>query len=511
MPEEKKPKVVVNSDFESKVLADKDLSKIDSYFVGMIEQGQDIGTAPTEGKTAAEILVTDRSTKITLNRDNEASEWAYENDPAVYSAVERLDTVMNNGFDVLMKVDEGKEPSERQKKAKELIEERVPLLINKASSVITNKCIHGWAVLKKTIKRGGKDIVGLVELNPKECVPIINSYTGELGGKAGKGLDSTHPNDEVALIQKGHVYKYQSDGQVNQEDKTFYFKRDEIIPFPNEDRGKFIGTSPIGRVLRLVEIKKSMENVVELIVRRFGPQICVIVGNADYNLSKADIPPEYLRDDAGNPVSRATARKNYKTAVFSNIETNIRKWADGDTLVQMMEYGVDVKTINPTASPFDYARYIDLFSNYIKIGILGVYVQGRIDITSAVMQERLMRDLKDKANRERVQIENILNKEYVDEVLKANGYSTGYVYIKFKQIDRVDDQRDANVEMLRSQAMRNYMSYVGKIPDYLLKKWDMEDLKDAIPPPKRQFGEPGRETRDQTQDDSEGEGQSPQQ
>jgi len=501
-------KVEIDGKFEKEVLADPELSKIDPHFMAMISEGQEIGTAPSEEEvTSAALLITDRSTKITLNRDAAACVWAFENDASVYSAVERLDTVMNNGFDVLMKVEEDKQPSERQKRAKELIEERVPLLTEKASSIILNKAIHGWAVLKKTQR--GKDIIGLVELDPGQCTPIINSYTGELGGKSGLGLDPENKGNKIALIQKGTVYKYQADGGISTEEKTFYFTRDEIIPFPSGDRGKFKGTSPIKRVLRLVEIKKSLENVVELIVRRFGPQICVIVGNADYNLSKADIPPEYLRSN-GTPVSRATARKAYKTAVFSNIEENIRKWADGDTLIQMMEYGVDIKTINPTASPFDYARYIDLFSNYIKIGILGVYVQGRIDITSAVMQERLMRDLKDKALRERMQVEHILNKEYVDEVLKAHQYSVGSVYIKFKQIDKIDDQRDANVEMLRSQTMRNYMAYVGKIPEYLLKKWGMEDLKDTTPPPRRGQGQgqPGREPRDQTSKDAEGEGQS---
>lgn len=491
--------------------ADATLKEIDPTFVAMIKEGQDVGTTPAEITTSTATTITDRSTKITLARNDDACIWAYENDSSVYSAVERLDTVMNNGFDVFMKVEEGKQPSERQKQAKILIEGRVPMLTEKASSIINNKAIFGWAVLKKTMKKEGKDIAGLVELDPSQCTPIIDPFTGDLGGNVGKGLDSTSPTDKVALIQKGVVYNYQADGTATPETKTYYFTRDEIIPFPSGDRGKFKGTSSIKRVLRLVEIKKSLENTVELIVRRFGPQIAVTVGNADYNLSKSDIPPEYLRDSTGAPVARATARKAYKDAVFSNIQDNVRKWADGDTLVQMMEYGVSINTINPSASPFDYARYIDLFSNYIKIGILGVYVQGRIDITSAMMQERLMRDLKDKAIRERIQVEDILNREYVSEVLKANGYSSDYVYIKFKPIDRIDDQRDANVEMLRSQAIRNYMGFAGKVPEYLLKKWEMEDLKDVTPPqPKRSQGQPGRDVRDQSSSDEEGAGTSQQ-
>jgi len=431
------------------------------------------GTVPTEEE--ADINVTDRSTKLTIPRNDFGSEWAYENEVAVYNAMLRLENIVNTGLFIAPKKKEYEDDkNENHKKlveAQELFKDRIPMIEEKVSSIVRNRGCYGWAVLKKTIS--GIDITDLIELDPKECTPVRDSKTGKLGGKIGVGLDPDRQNAEIALIQKGKIAKYSSDGTINYEDEMFYFDNDEIMVFPMKDRGKFIGTSPIKRILRLVEIKKSMENVSELIVRRFGPQIKVIVGNKDYNMSNAEIPQSYLRDSDGNAVDKATARTSYKKKMFNDIAKNVKKWADGDTLVQMVEFGIDIETFNPSSNSFDYARYIDMFANYIKIGILGTYLQGRVDITSSVMQTKLMRDLRDLAERERKRILAVFNEEYVKVILKAKGFKEDFVHLEFNPIDQEDKEKEALIEEIKSNAILNYARAGMKVPEGVQEKMDL--------------------------------------
>jgi len=431
------------------------------------------GTVPTEEE--ADIDITDRSTKLTIPRDDNGCEWAFENEVSVYNAMLRLENIINTGLFIAPKKkeyeDDDNEKHGKLVEAQELFKDRIPLLEEKVSSIIRNRGCYGWAVLKKTIS--GKDITDLIELDPKECTPVRDSTTGKLGGKIGVGLDPDRGNAQIALIQKGRIAKYSSDGSINYEEKMFYFGNEEIMVFPTNDRGKFIGTSPIKRVLRLVEIKKSMENVAELVVRRFGPQIKVIVGNKDYNMSTAEIPQSYLRDSDGNAIDKATARASYKKKIFNDIAKNVKKWADGDTLVQMVEYGIDIETFNPSSQSFDYARYIDMFANYIKIGILGTYLQGRIDITSSVMQTKLMRDLKDLAERERKRILSVFNEEYTKVILKNHGFEEDFVHLEFNPIDQEDKEKEALIEEIKSNAVLNFSRAGIKVPEGVQEKLDL--------------------------------------
>lgn len=444
-------------------------------------QGTD-GSVSTEDTTTGDIsmddtlLVKDRSVKIKITRDDDGCEWAYDNDVFVKNNVDRIDSIMNNGFIVNINQEYIKDdkPTQKAKGAKKLIENKVMTtsLQEKLSVMIKNRAIYGFGVGKKRFNE--KDIIGLVEIDSKECTPIRNLSTGELGGSIGKGLNGKEPNMEVAMIQYGNIPTYTAQGEVTYLQDYFYFSDDEIFYITNNDRGKFKGTSPVMRVLRLVEIKKTMENAVELVTKRFGPQMWIIVGNEVNNLSTADIPKSYLEDEDGNPIDKSIARQAFKTEVFSAIDTQIKRWIEGDSLVQLAEFGVDVKTINPSSSSFDYAKYIELFADFIKIGILGLDMPGRVDVTSGIMQTNLTRDLRDYLIRDRGIIINMLNQRFTNIILEANGYDKDIVHLDFKPLDLNDEAQRVDIELKKSQAVYNYMKGGWTdLPEYLKKDWNM--------------------------------------
>ena len=441
------------------------------------------GSTSTESTTVGDTSmedtydVTDRSVHIKITRDDDGCEWAYDNDVAVSNNVDRLDSILNNGFVVRINPDyiKGDKRPPKAEKARRLIKKRIvsEKLQEKLSVMIKNRAIYGFGITKKLMS--GKDVVGLVEIDSKECTPIRNLSTGELGGDVGKGLNPDNKEMEVAMIQYGNTVVYDYQGNATYTNTYFYFTDDEIIYITNNDRGKFKGVSPVMRTLRLVEIKKTLENAVELLTKRFGPQMWVIVGNEINNLSTTDIPQEYLVDSDGNQIDKATARKNFKTAVFSAIDAQIKRWVNGDALVQLAEFGVDIKTINPSSSTFDYQKYIELCADFIKIGILGLDMPGRVDVTSGIMQTRLTRDLRDKFNRDRGIIEGILNERFTKPILMANGYESDLVEIRFKNLDLNDELQDVELELKKSQTIYNYMKGGWTdLPEHLKEKWGID-------------------------------------
>jgi len=441
-----------------------------------VEEATAGATPPEE---FADINVDDRAVKVVIDRGDTGCEWAYENDVAVYNNLQRLTNTFNNGYEVVI-TDREMEDNRAAKRAKEYLElKKEELELQKKTDVlIINKGIFGFGILKKRVNNGN-EIIGLVPLDCHEdrCVPIINSMTGELGGETGLGLDPNNEKAEVALIQKGKVAKYDAEGNISYTDKPFYFAKEEIIALPGNERGKFKGISAVRRVLRLVEIKKTLENVVEFIVRRYGPQIWIIVGNKDYNLSNTRIPEGYLRDSDGNPIDLDIARKNYKNAIFKDIEDGIQKWVEGETMLQIAEYGIEPVMKAPQTNLFQYSRYIDLFADYIKVGIFGLDVAGRIDVTSAIMQDRLYRDLKDRARRERAHIENLLHRTLTIPLLKSKGFSDKVINVvryQFLPLDKTDFKEDAEMERSRSMTVKNYMDAGVKVPKYLQERWGLK-------------------------------------
>lgn len=430
------------------------------------------GTTTKDEESA--IIVDDRSPNVQIPRTDDGMEWAYENDVSVANSVDRLDNIMNTGFDVFIS-EEFKDVKKAQK-AKALIEERMKVVPTKMSSVIKMRSIFGFSILKKVIK--DKDIIGLVELDSKECKPIRNPFTGDLGGETGKGVDPDNEQKEIALVQVGNTVEYDKDGEPQYNQKNFYFGRTDIIPFTNNDRGKFKGVSPVRRVIRLVESKKTIENLIEMIVRRFGPQIWLKVGNEKINFQNAEIPSEFLRDSDGNTIDKVTARNSWKAAIFSNIAENVEKWVNGETLFQIAEWGLEVEVINPSSNLADYVRYVMLYADFIKIGILGLDVPGRVDVTSSVMLERLTRDIKDKLTRDRNNIEWILTEEYVKPILKANEFNQEMIFIKHKPMDMFDLEKEVGIERQKSETVFNYArSGLTEIPEHIVKKWGLEKVK----------------------------------
>ena len=328
------------------------------------------GTAPTEMLTVGStemidttIGMNDRSLNLKITRDDAGCEWSYENDEAVFNSISRLDGIVNNGFDVNITPDYKKETEDPKaieaqkfitKKTKEL------KLRDITSSEIKNRALFGFSVTKKINTGNGEDIAILVPLYPLECKPIRDITTGKLGGKQSVGLDKTRSTEEIAIIQKGNVVSYSSYGdQLTANIVYFYMTPSEVITMNDNDRGKFKGVSRVLRVLRYVEIKKNLENAVELISRRFGPQVWVTVGNEQYNLTKADLPKSYLTNaSTGNPIDPATARAQFKADKMNDILTNIRNMVNGDGLVNIAEFGIEAKTFNPSAGGLDYQKYI---------------------------------------------------------------------------------------------------------------------------------------------------------
>lgn len=463
--------------------------KKEAGFSGQVIAGETIkkptdGSSPYEnvssGDTAMDdtSAVKDRSVKINITRDDAGCKYAYENDAAVFNSVSRKDNIINNGF-VVKTIDPD---DEKLKEGKLFLENRIAQLglQDRVSSMITNKATYGFSVTKVLIK--GRDIIGLVDISSDECVPIRDLNTGMLGGESGKGLDP-NSSKEVAIIQKGNTIVYDATGESTTTEKYFYFANEEIISMGNNDRGMYKGVSDVMRSIRYVEIKKTLENVVDIIARRFGPQIWVTVGNENHNLSDVDIPSTYLRDGDGNLVDPDLARKNYKSAAMTAINTEIQQWVDGDSLVQLAEYGVSASVINPSSKVFPYREYIELMADFIKTTILGLDTPGRVDVTSGEMQDKLTRDIRDSAIRERNNIMDVLTLMLFNPILEANGYEIGTIFVEFEELDMMDEERDARIEELKSKAIYNYMKGgFTKPPDFLIKKWGLteEDVASII-------------------------------
>ncbi len=438
--------------------------------------------------------VTDSATKIdtlptiSLPRDNDedamdSCQWAEENDHSVHNSISLHDNTMNNGF--VSYIDSEKEKDQKDEyyiEAMEYIKEESSAskddLRSHVSAMIRNhdKFGMGISVLKKT--KDGKDVI--IDLDTRECSPIKNLETGRLGDGAGRGLDKEHPNRDIAVIQHGNVATYSDTGYTSLDKKYFYFEEKNLLIFPNRDGGRLIGTSPVRRILRLVEIKMLLQNVLALLAKRFGPQIYVQIGNADMNIQDKDIPASYTnaKDDSGDIVNIDTARDNYKTDLYAALEESLKDWVNGDNIFQLIEYGIEIKTINPSSGMMDFGRYIQLLANYIKIGILDLDVSGRIDVTSGVMEEQISKDLKDKVGPDREYIIENINEKYTKMKLNAKfPRAVGIVKLKFNKLDLFNETEKTSIEVEKSKAVYNYSKAGYEIPEYLKREWNMEDIK----------------------------------
>jgi len=445
------------------------------------------GSAADEDSNA-EYVADDRSLRIQLDRDDAACAWCYEHDVTVYNSIQRRIGVINNGFDILYTDSkenfDTNEFEEFKNKTLNEITNKIKLG-TKLESALVNKYLYGFGVLRKQMI--ANELVRLVELDSSECKPIRDLSTNELGGPVGKGLDEYRPEAEIAMVQYGKRPIYTALGTSADTLVYFYFTRDEIIPIGNMDRGKFIGISPVLRIIRLVEIKKTLENCIDLLVRRYGPQIWLTIGNEKMNFSNTEIPPSYYTDTNGNPVDMVTARNNYKTAILNAIQASVQSFADSTSLIQLAEFGISPQIFNPSSSLMDYKGYLDKIDDAIKTAILGLDIPGRIDVTSSLMQDKLTRDLKDSATKERNFIETILNEDLFAYYLKREGKSPNYARLIFKPLDRTEAHTDAEIEKLRSETIYNYAKAgFTKIPTDLKVKWNLADIENSMITPAQQ-------------------------
>ena len=437
------------------------------------------GSAPTDDKGEYD-ATTSKSVKITLPETQESCVWAYEHDDMTYVSVKKLAGLVNTGFEEVIN-DIYKDDTKVKEALPRYKKEVSEVLTEKIEPLVINMYMHSFAFLKKLYSKD-KKLVGCLEFDSTECKPIRNLSTGLLGGKIGKGLNNKKQNDEIALVQKGHIAKYDTEGEQILTDTNFYFKRKEIIPFSIYERGKFIGISPVMRMLKTISTRQTIINVAELVIRRFGPQIVVTVGNKDVNFNGREIPAKYVRDSiTGNPVDRGTAKANYRQAVMNNVKTKIQNWANTDTLVHIQEYGYSVETLNPSAALPDYIRFINTFGQQIKNGILGLFVEGRVDITSAVMQESVMRDLSDTAKDMRKYMIKIFNDEYSNEWLVNNDLPVDAISLKLLPMDKSLETIQANIEKTRSEIVKNFAQGGYEVPNKMIRDWGLEDLK-VLPP-----------------------------
>jgi len=465
--------------------------------LGFVAQSMSMGSAPTEEDEVNINMNSDRQQKVLISRDADGCEWAYENDVTTYNAVQRLVNIINNGFEI--------EPNRKYDKKK--VEEAADLIMKKVvedwelrektSFVIEEKSIHGWGVWKKLYK--GKDIVGLMELNSKELNPIRNLQTGRLGDAAGKGLDPKNKNKDVVVIQTGNKATYSTDGsQVVGAVEYYYFDDAEVTVFPSNDRGKIVGIPNVMRCLRVIESKLSVQNMIELLVRRFGPQAWVMIGNKDINLANTQIPEKYLIDQStGNPRDIQDARDEYRKELFSGIKTQLEKWSNGEALMHLAEYGIEPKIMTPTGAMMNYERYVALYADLIKTGILGLDVPGRVDVTSGAMIEDLSRDVRDRVKIDRSSIIKIINKDIIIPTLKQSGYPSDMLRLKFKHLDEKDIERQVMTEFRRSQTVFNYLRAGVPIPDHLREEWKLTftkaDEKKVIDKATEKSSQPGKD------------------
>lgn len=434
------------------------------------------GSSPKDETTAYDPLST-KTTNVVISRDDDGCRWSYENDDDVYRSIMKITQLINRPIlsRVNPKYTKSGQAGGSCLDALELIESRAKKVRRPIKAFIANQYCYGYAMPKKVWSAGSKsDIVRLLPLNPPECIPIRNLQTGDLGQK---NIEPNNKGKEIALIQNGNVATYDSTGNVTYKQEYFYFERNDIIPLSLGDRGMFKGVSPVMRVLRYVEMKRTFMNILELVMRRFGPQIIVTIGNDKVNLFEGDAPKTYL--DA-NPGDREAAKRAYKQAVFTAIKTKIKRWIDGDTLVSIQEYGIGIETMNPSNSLPQYNLYISMLGGMIRNAIVGLFLQGRVDITSAAMETSVFRELKDAADEAKTELMDTLQDEYFGDILEANSYKRDLIICEFEQVDYQDRSEQIKLDKMISEMARNFKMAKVPIPKEIKERYGIEDEGPAI-------------------------------
>jgi len=446
-----------------------------SNFNPLIAELEDYNTRKMSGSTTDETSISDsiddRSRSITITDDDSGYIWLYEYDDMVYLSTNKYVSMINNGL-----------VAKGSKRASAVLERFIKdtNLDKQLSITLTWRHIIGFGVLKFLLNRKNK-VIDVLPIPSDECNPIRNLQTGKLGLT---NINPENKKQKVAIVQKGNVATYTNTGDVSYELKYFYLSDNEVAVFTMSDIGKIKSRSRVAKARRFVERKWTDINTFDLIIKRFGPQVIVTLGNEKINFSKdVAVPKSYYTDSNGNTIDHETALSNYKTDLINAINTSMKKWLEGDTLGQIKEYGIDIEVLQPKSGMLDYVRYIELWDDKIKTAIFGLDFPGRIDVNSSRMMNSIPVEFKSQIEADRISIINELNNKLAKRLLREAGYRQDSAWFEFKPLDKTEEQLLAEIERLRSDALYNYAKAgadITKLPDDIKNRLEI-DIKETKP------------------------------
>lgn len=427
----------------------------------------------TIGSTAA---IPDRSVNLVIPRTDEGCEAAYDNCPVVYNSIKRLVSSVNTGFEV-----EAKDPKLEEENIKKLEDKIQELNVyDHLNACLTNREVFAVGAIGKRVQlQPTQDIMGLISLDTKDnnFKLIVDVKTGTLGGQTGIGLDKKRPKEEIVAIQKAIMVSYNpADGAVQKTNIEYIpLSNKDVMVLPNNERGQFRGVSSVRRVLRYVEELMSLENTVRLMSKR-PTQLIYTLGNDTVNFNTMPVPQDYIKSAGGDTVA---ARKAYKTALMNAFITETEKLAEGDVLLQVLEYGMTVEAVTPTEN-MDYLKYMNYLVDQIKSGILTNETLGNRQVASGLMEEKLQTTLLRRAEMEQNIIMSWLNRELFWPLMEYLGIDKDKVWVLFKESEKEDEQLKWQTELLKAQTVMTYTNASFPIPKDIAGELDIEATAGGI-------------------------------
>ena len=414
-----------------------------------------------KGAADTETFVVDRTVGVKVTFGDTVDDYMnmYDREITISSTVNRMSNIIvrninlvyNQEFDDV-KLEQLKELGLNNFTVKRLI-----------SMSYINRMIYGYSFIRKEVP---------LVLATGGCKPIFNNKMGRLGVE---GVDPEHSADLIALVQNVDNEKYNSDGsKMTLGTEDIYFTVDEVIGLPNIGRNDYDSKSPTARVKRMVELKQTFENILGIVFTRLGAQVSVTLGNKDMRFDKMKIPKKYMTEG----VTPMDAKKAHNNAIRTGITTEINDWLNGESLAFIKDYGIDVDIHNASASLPQYNLYLNLFSSYIRAGLLDLFVQGRIDVTSSVMQQDVLRDMKDYAEMRIEEYVYLFNEEFIKPALISIGMKGDEIELVGKNVESEKDI--AELERIKSMTISDYRKS-GLVPQCVLDRLDivMEDNEEG--------------------------------
>ena len=407
--------------------------------------------------------VEDREVNFIISRDDEGCDIAFNQIPAVTSAVRKVVSAYNTG--IIVNSDSVGEFIEDIKYLKDMA---IDLEIDRhLTTCLTNRELYGTGAVGKG--RINSEISYLNDINTKtegdnnySFKLIINSLTGRLG------LKNIEPEDlekEVIAVQKAYTQKYDYKGTAsNDEEKIIYLTEDDVMIIGNYELGRFRGQSSVRRILRYAEGLVRFENTISLLSRR-PTQLVYTAGNEKHNLLNCELPQSYIKAADGD---RVQAKINYKTERLNTLNTEAKKLADGNVLAQVLEYGTDLKAIEvPEGLP--YIDYIQWYASQIKEGITGIEKIEKRVVRSRVQEAKFQAELMSRSKSEQKLIKIWLNKNLTKKLLEGRKATISDVWYDFAPVNIEDKELESRIWLNISQSMRNFAQADIEIPEKFME------------------------------------------